>query len=113
MRLSSFSSGLWLSVFLFVTGCSDTHVLNEPAQIAVEPVNLGSKLSAADKLDGKEDRIVDRCFVCELGMDGSPDHTVRFQDYEVHLCSEHCRSHFKEHAEQVVTQTKIPIDKPK
>ncbi len=65
-------------------------------------------LKAADQLDGKEDHIIGKCYVCALGMDGKAEHSAEFQGYTAHLCSEGCCKHFKDQPEQVIAETKVP-----
>lgn len=74
---------------------------------------LVSKLQQADQLDGNEDHVIGKCYVCGLGMDGKAEHATEFQGYTAHLCSEMCCNHFKEHAEEVIEKTSIPKPKTK
>jgi hypothetical protein len=67
-------------------------------------------LEEADKLDGKSDHIISKCYVCSLGMDGSEKHTTKLGDYTAHLCSKSCQQEFEKSAEQIVLSTKIPSD---
>ncbi|MFO0939691.1 MAG: hypothetical protein U0930_02875 [Pirellulales bacterium] len=69
---------------------------------------LVSKLQQADQLDGKEDHVIGKCYVCGLGMDGKADHSAEFEGYTAHLCSDMCCKHFKENAEKVITETDVP-----
>ncbi len=70
------------------------------------------KLAAADKLDGSEDHVIGKCYVCRLGMDGKPELTVKVGDYTANLCKEHCRDHFAAHWPTVVEETEIPEAQP-
>jgi hypothetical protein len=65
-------------------------------------------LAKADALDGAEDKVVHKCLICSLGMDGHAKHTSRFGPYELHLCSKGCKKSFDADPEQAVLTTKIP-----
>lgn len=58
--------------------------------------------AAADLADGQGDRIVHRCAVCNLGMDGSPEHVSHYAGYAFHLCSNHCKETFDHDPEAVL-----------
>ncbi len=66
------------------------------------------RLQAADKLDGDEDQIVHRCYVCSLGMDGKEKHSAKFGEYTAHLCSQGCLDEFQADPAKVVAETEIP-----
>ncbi len=69
---------------------------------------LVSKLQQADQLDGKEDHVIGKCYVCGLGMDGKAEHAAEFEGYTAHLCSDMCCKHFKENADKLIAETSIP-----
>ncbi len=71
---------------------------------------LTSKLVAADRLDGEEDHVIGKCYVCGLGMDGKAEHAAEFAGYTAHLCSNMCKQHFAENAIKVVDETDIPAE---
>ena len=54
-----------------------------------------AKLVMADKADGQEDKIVRKCPMCALAMDGSVEHTLGFRGYTIQFCSEHCVETFQ------------------
>ncbi|SMP78778.1 hypothetical protein SAMN06265222_12726 [Neorhodopirellula lusitana] len=66
------------------------------------------KLQQADALDGQEDHVIGKCYVCSLGMDGKEELTVDTHGYEAHLCSSSCRDHFAASADEVIASTPIP-----
>lgn len=112
------SSRLFVAVVLcassfILVGCSNSSAPTVPQAGAVVTPPADSEamlvsLKSADQLDGKEDHVIGKCYVCALGMDGKPEHSAEFQGYTAHLCSEGCCNHFKEHPEQVISETKIP-----
>lgn len=95
-------------------GCNSTALpVAPPAAAKVNSTVVDSEvvlvnLKAADQLDGKEDHVIGKCYVCALGMDGKAEHSAEFQGYTAHLCSEGCCKHFKDHPEQVIAETKVP-----
>jgi hypothetical protein len=78
-----------------VTGSVDTDLVASAAMVAI--------LEKADAADGTTDKVVSNCVTCGLDMKGSADHAAQVGDYEVHLCSEKCQSHFNEDPEAAVT----------
>ena len=67
-----------------------------------------ASLKQADLLDGKEDKVVGKCYMCNLGMDGSEEFAVDIHGYKAHLCSEGCQVHFQGSADDVIASTDIP-----
>jgi hypothetical protein len=67
-----------------------------------------TRLEEADRLDGKEDHVVGKCYVCNLGMDGSDEHSVEVGGYTAHLCSKFCQKQFAKSTEQIVLSTEVP-----
>jgi YHS domain-containing protein len=41
-------------------------------------------------------------------MDGKVEHTVQYEGYEFHLCSDHCQKSFEESAEAVLAKLEMP-----
>lgn len=70
--------------------------------------DTASLLAAADALDGNVDKVVHRCYVCNLGMNGKESLAVEHAGYTAHLCSEGCKQEFASNAESVIAKTKIP-----
>lgn len=67
-----------------------------------------TRLEEADLLDGKADHVVGKCYVCNLGMDGSDKHSVEVGGYTAHLCSKSCQQEFEKSSEQIVLSTELP-----
>lgn len=67
-----------------------------------------TRLQQADALDGEEDKIVHKCYVCALGMDGKEQHSATYEGYTAHLCSAGCKKTFEKDPESVVAKTEIP-----
>jgi YHS domain-containing protein len=66
-------------------------------------------LAKADAEDGSVDKVISKCVTCRLGMDGTPEYSVAYGGYAVHLCSEECRKTFSgdpEKALQALSFTK-------
>lgn len=70
-----------------------------------------AKLAEADHADGQDDKTIHKCYVCGLGMDGSPENGVSVNGYVAHFCSAECCDHFAKDAVAVVSTTKIPQPK--
>lgn len=67
-----------------------------------------SRLEEADKLDGKSDHVIGKCYVCSLGMDGSDKFAVQVDGYSFHLCSKSCQQDFEKSTEEIVLNTTVP-----
>ncbi|QDT06873.1 hypothetical protein K227x_52950 [Rubripirellula lacrimiformis] len=87
-------------------GCGDS---GENAASPEVPAATLASLKQADLLDGKEDHVISKCYVCSLGMDGKPEFAVEQYGYTAHLCSEGCKSHFEDSADEVIASTTIPV----
>ncbi|MEE2750469.1 MAG: hypothetical protein VX519_03500 [Myxococcota bacterium] len=55
-----------------------------------------ANLAKADAKDGAEDKVVSKCALCALHMDGSPEHAVSAGEYSLHMCSADCKAYFEE-----------------
>ena len=69
-----------------------------------------SRLEEADKLDGKPDHVVGKCYVCSLGMDGSEKFAVNVDGYSCHLCSKSCQQDFEKSTEEIILSTNVPAE---
>lgn len=78
--------------------------------VTVAEENL-AKLEAADRADGQDDKTIHKCYVCGLGMAGSPENAVSVNDYVAHFCSPDCCDHFAKDPVAVISSTKIPQGK--
>lgn len=63
-------------------------------------------LAKADAADGSADKVVSKCVVCSLAMDGSPDYAAGYGGYDVHLCSKECREAFLKDPEGILAALK-------
>ncbi len=52
-------------------------------------------LAAADAHDGTVDHVVSECASCGLGMPGDAAHAVTVGEYQVHMCSDSCKTMFE------------------
>ncbi len=103
---------------LFLMACCgcDSQPATEPSaapnakSISVSAASQ-QKLAVADKADGNEDHVIERCYACSLGMKGQAEYAVEVDGYTAHFCSEECREHFQANAETVVASTTVPETK--
>ncbi len=72
-----------------------------PAAAKSDPLAV---LPVADAADGTVDKVVSRCAVCGLGMDGDPAHSSQIGDYTLHSCSASCKEHLESDSEQVLAR---------
>ncbi len=73
---SSFSLLFCVSV-LAALGCQNEVPKLPPSPQSGAPATVLTRLQQADALDGEEDKVVHRCYVCALGMDGKAEHSAR------------------------------------
>ncbi len=74
----------------------------------IDKVKVTAVLAKADALDGAEDKVVAKCLMCACRMAGSPEHTVEYAGYTLHMCSEHCQKFFLENPVSAVLEA--PLD---
>ena len=92
----------------------ESEIAAEPTDQATEArgaateMTLEQKLAAADLYDGIADKVVSRCASCNLAMQGSADHAVRIDEYQLHFCSEGCARPFEENPEQAFMAMALP-----
>ena len=65
-------------------------------------------MEEADLLDGNKDKVIGKCYVCALGMDGSEKFACKVGGYTAHLCSKSCQQEFEKSTEDIVLHTKMP-----
>lgn len=70
--------------------------------------DAATKLTAADKLDGAEDKTVHKCSGCALGMDGKAEHAAKAAGYEFHFCSDYCKKEFEKDPDGAIAAMKVP-----
>jgi len=66
------------------------------------------KLQAADAADGTNDRIVAKCAVCKLAMEGTTEHVSRYAGYELHFCSAECKETFDHDPHAALRRLSVP-----
>lgn len=97
--------------WICLLGCLGLSACNQPEPaptVTQTGADTASLLAAADALDGNVDKVVYRCYVCNLGMNGKESLAVEHAGYTAHLCSEGCKQEFASNAESVIANTKIP-----
>lgn len=102
------------------TGCSEEEAspgaTRETAKSveddAATHAELAAKLAAADRLDGKADKIVARCASCGFKMEGKPDHSLKVLDYTLYFCREACAQSFAKNLTESVMAMRIPESLP-
>ena len=76
---------------------------------AAQPSAAGlAILAKADAADGATDKVVSKCLKCNLGMEGSSEHVAKLGDYQLHLCSDECKTGFEAAPEEALLALKIP-----
>ena len=90
-------------------GCGKADVAPPAAAATPLPVNEEARLAAADLADGAEDRVVAKCAVCNLSMDGKPELTSTYTGYTFHLCSAHCKETFDHDPAKVLDRIRPAI----
>ncbi len=112
---------LALTLVLTVLGCGGSKVATteepqptqaEPAAEPAAPAAAGEAelLAMADEADGTVDRVIGKCAVCGLAMDGSADHATYYKEYSFHLCSSHCKETFDHDPAAVVARLELPTE---
>jgi YHS domain-containing protein len=120
------SSVIALSLFVAggLMGCkksadSQTSELQEQKEVALteklpepvmDPANeevIRTKLALADLADGTSDKVIHKCPVCMLRMNGSEKFAVDYAGYSVHLCSEYCKETFEEDPKAAILALKV------
>ena len=98
--LSTFAAMLWFASMAL--GCSP----QEETKAPVKPLSAAAlaKLVEADKADGKEDKLVEKCPACMLRMSGDAKHTSHLEGYTVHSCHESCAKALEEDPEALLSR---------
>lgn len=97
---SAVAALLWFGSM--VLGCSP----QEQASEAPKPLSAAAltKLAEADKADGKEDKLVEKCPACMLRMNGDAKHTSHLEGYTVHSCHVMCAEALEKDPEKLLGQ---------
>ena len=82
----------------------------EPAKDIAAQIDalIKVKLAAADRLDGKADKIVTKCASCALSMDGKKEHSLKVDEYTLYFCTEKCKSGFAKNTTESIKSLEIP-----
>jgi len=95
---------------VLLNGCGNKAAPEEsvaaPAQDSSPSAVALVALDKADAADGSTDRVVTNCLSCKLRMAGKAEYASHYGDYEVHLCSSHCKAFFEKDPEQVLASLK-------
>jgi len=78
--------------------------------VAKMTAEMEAKLTEADALDGKTDKVIVRCASCQLGMDGSKDNSLAVAGYTMYFCSGKCKDGFAKDIKESVLAMKIPTE---
>jgi hypothetical protein len=64
-----------------------------PAPEAKDAPNFdkAAVLAKADLADGTEDKVVEKCAGCGLGMPGDAAHSIEHEGYALHMCTAVCK----------------------
>jgi hypothetical protein len=101
--MKSLFAGVVLTLFASASvGCSPQVQSPKP----VKPLSEAAlaKLVAADKLDGKEDKVITKCPACMLNMDGHEKHSSQLEGYTVHSCHQACAEALETDPEKVLAR---------
>lgn len=98
--------GFLLLVTAALVGCSSpaeqSALDRAPSAAAI------AKLEMADAADGSTDKVVHQCTSCKLEMTGKPEHTAAFGDYQLHFCTDFCKSSFEKDPEKALASLEGP-----
>ena len=97
-----------IALGFLLAGCGDPGPgpENPTAEATMSPAELDAAVAAllvkADLADETEDRVVELCLTCRLGMQGSAEHALQARGYEIHFCSESCKEHAAEDIDKAI-----------
>ena len=63
-------------------------------------------LEMADAADDKADKVVSKCTMCKLGMEGKAEHAASYGGYTLQFCSDHCKTSFEKDPEAALLSLK-------
>jgi len=103
----------WCLVLAVTAGCekeSERPVDEQPAAEAraAGEGELLAVLARADAVDGQVDKVVARCPICSLSMDGSQEYTMQVEGYTLYFCSAHCRDMFAADTTRSILEMRFP-----
>jgi len=100
-----------------LAGCGGTETpapgpTAETARRAPIDSATSAKLAEADAVDGETDRVLSRCLMCGLRMDGVAEHASTVGEYTVHHCGAGCKTAFDKDPGRWVALLEIPPANP-
>lgn len=111
-RTTSYVAIAAIATAVVFAGCrKDESTTASSAASAVAKITddqLLSKLAEADAADGTTDKVVSKCLMCKLGMDGDAAHSVEFMGYTLHFCKDDCLERFKQDSAKAIADLTIP-----
>lgn len=106
LLVTGFVTALALSLF---TACGEKPAAaSAKAPPAAPTADVLARLAKADAVDGKTDKVVDKCAGCSLGMDGKAEKELVVGDYKMHFCSDGCLGRFQDDPNGQITALKLP-----
>jgi YHS domain-containing protein len=104
------NAGIAIVLGTFLWSCSNEAApdesVAEPPQVSSPSATTLVALDKADAADGSSDKVVAKCLSCNLSMAGKAEHASTYGEYEVHLCSTHCKAYFEKNQEKVLASLK-------
>jgi hypothetical protein len=105
------------SSFLLFAACG-----NEPAKTPADPSGASAaekkpapptpevlaRLAQADAVDGRTDKLVEKCAACALNMAGKPDKQLAVGEYKMHFCSDRCLDTYRADPNGQIMAMKLP-----
>lgn len=88
-----------------LTGLAKDTVAAGKAELTAQ---LTAKLAEADKLDGKTDKVIEKCPGCGLKMDGKSEHAFKVEGYTIHFCETACMEEFTKDLAKSIEGMEIP-----
>ncbi len=79
-----------------------------PEPSAETRARVAATLAKADALDGATDKVVAKCAMCALRMEGSPEHESKHAAYTMHFCSAGCKDGFAEDPVNAILAMDVP-----
>ena len=78
------------------------------AGVAELSAELTAKLAEADKLDGKTDKVIEKCPGCALEMAGKSEHAFKVAGYTIYFCGADCQKEFTKDVAKAIEEMEIP-----
>ena len=78
------------------------------ATSAAQKAEMVAMLAKADAYDGKTDKVVSKCAMCALRMDGQEKHEFAIEGYKMHFCGEGCLERCKKDPAKTLLALVVP-----